>query len=201
MKEKNLLQAIRDRRTYYAIGGGAAAPEKETIELIQQAVLHVPSAFNSQSGRIVVLWGDAHKKLWDITEKTLRAIVPAEHFSTTAAKLASFAAGHGTILYFNDEKVTAGFMQKFPTYSANFPIWAQQANGMLQYAIWMLLEEQGYGVSMQHYNPLIDDQVRKEWKLPESWKLLAEMPFGAPTGEPDKKEYSPLDERLKVFGL
>ena len=30
MKEKSLLQAIQDRRTYYTIGGGAAAPKKES---------------------------------------------------------------------------------------------------------------------------------------------------------------------------
>ena len=41
------------------------------------AVLHTPSAFNSQSARIVVLFGEDHKKLWDITEETLKVIVGA----------------------------------------------------------------------------------------------------------------------------
>ena len=111
MKEKNLLSAIQDRRTYYAIGSDAVLSDAETAKRIEQAVLHVPSAFNSQSGRVVVLFGAAHKKLWNITLETLRAIVPADRFAPTEEKIASFAAGHGSVLYFNDEDVTAGLME------------------------------------------------------------------------------------------
>ena len=199
MKEKNLLSAIQDRRTYYAIGSDAVLSDAETAKRIEQAVLHVPSAFNSQSGRVVVLFGEAHKKLWNITLETLHAIVAADRFAPTEEKIASFAAGHGSVLYFNDEDVTAGLMEQFAAYRDNFPIWAQQANGMLQYAVWMLLEEQGFGVSLQHYNPLIDEQVKRTWGLPASWKLIAEMPFGTPLAAPGEKAFAPLESRMKVF--
>ena len=201
MKEKNLLSAIQDRRTYYAIGSDAVLSDAETAKRIEQAVLHVPSAFNSQSGRVVVLFGEAHKKLWNITLETLRAIVPADRFAPTEEKIASFAAGHGSVLYFNDEDVTAGLMEQFAAYRDNFPVWAQQANGMLQFAVWSALAEAGIGANLQHYNPLIDDVVREAFGIPENWKLVAQMPFGEVTAPAGPREHMPLDEQVQVRGL
>ena len=62
-----------------------------------------------------------------------------------------------------------------------------------------MLEDAGLGASLQHYNPLIDDEVRRTWNLPESWMLIAEMPFGTPTAEPGEKEFGELSERIKIF--
>jgi predicted oxidoreductase (fatty acid repression mutant protein) len=59
--------------------------------------------------------------------------------------------------------------------------------------------EEGLGVSLQHYNPIIDEEVKKQWNIPGSWKLIAQMPFGKPTAAPDEKEIKPLDERVKVY--
>lgn len=52
--------------------------------------------------------------------RTLRERVPAEKFAPTEAKINSFAAGYGTILYFDDEGITETFASNFPTYAANF---------------------------------------------------------------------------------
>jgi len=70
---------------------------------------------------------------------------------------------------------------------------------MHQLAIWTMLEDAGFGASLQHYNPLIDNEVRKRWSLPEEWRLIAQMPFGTPAGEPGEKTFKPLDERIRVF--
>jgi predicted oxidoreductase (fatty acid repression mutant protein) len=70
---------------------------------------------------------------------------------------------------------------------------------MHQFVIWTALEAEGLGASLQHYNPLIDEAVRKQWNLPESWQLIAQMPFGkvlAPAGE---KEFGKIEDRLKIF--
>ena len=48
-------------------------------------VRHVPSAFNSQSTRVVLLLGESHKKLWQIVKDALKRIVPAEAFVKTEA--------------------------------------------------------------------------------------------------------------------
>jgi predicted oxidoreductase (fatty acid repression mutant protein) len=108
-------------------------------------------------------------------------------------------AGHGTVLYFDETAVTARAGGPVPnSYRDNFPVWAQQANGMLQFAVWTALEQEGLGASLQHYNPLIDDEVKKAFSLPDSWQLIAEMPFGAPAGKPGDKAVQPAEERMRV---
>lgn len=196
---QTFLEAVQSRRSVYAISDRSPLPDDEIQKLVEQAVLHVPSAFNCQSGRVVVLFGQAHQTLWTITTETLRKRVPAEKFSSTQAKMDSFSAGHGTVLFFNDESVTQGLMEQFPTYRDTFPIWAHHSAGMLQFTVWTLLEQAGLGASLQHYNPLIDEEVKARWKLPESWKLLAQMPFGQPTAQPGEKTFLPLEERLLRF--
>ena len=62
-----------------------------------------------------------------------------------------------------------------------------------------LLEDAGFGASLQHYNPLIDEAVAKQWHINPNWKLIAEMPFGTSTQEPGEKQFAPLEERILVF--
>lgn len=195
----SLSDAMKKRRSIYAISGESPIPDDRIVELVGQAMLHVPSAFNGQSARVVVLLGKNHKKLWNITKETLRKIIPADKFGPTESKIASFSGGHGTILFFDDTAVTDGLAEKFPTYRENFKIWAEQANGMLQYTIWISLEAEGLGASLQHYNPLIDDEVKAAWDLPQRWRLIAQMPFGKPTAEAGEKTFVPLSERLRVL--
>lgn len=196
---RNLLEAVENRRSIYGIGKEKIVSEEKIQEIVEWAVKHVPSSFNSQSTRVVVLFNDQHNKLWDITREELRKIVPEENFASTNEKIESFRSGYGTILFFEDQKVVQGLQEQFALYKDNFPIWSLQTSGMHQFAIWTALEDAGLGASLQHYNPLIDDQVRKEWKVPEEWKLLAQMPFGNPLGEPYPKEFAPLEDRIKIF--
>ena len=196
---KDYFNAVKDRRTIYTLSGETTVPNEKIVEVIEHAVKHVPSAFNSQSQKVVVLFGENHKKIWNITMETLRKIVPAENFAQTEAKISSFANGYATVLYFDDTAITNGFAEKFASYKDNFPVWAQQANGMLQFAIWTALEAEGLGASVQHYNPLIDEEVKATWSIPQSWKLIAEMPFGKPTASAGDKEFAPMKDRMLVF--
>lgn len=198
--EKSFMEALKHRRTYYGITNQSPISNKQIEELVDFAVTHVPSAFNSQSTRVVLLLGENHRKLWQIVKDTLRKIVPAEAFKATEAKIdGSFACGYGTVLFFEDQTVVKGLQDMFSAYKDNFPVWSSQTSAMHQLAIWTLLEDAGLGASLQHYNPLIDEEVRRTWNLPESWSLIAEMPFGLPVSEPGEKEYKPLADRVKVF--
>ena len=47
-------------------------------EIVRFAIKHVPSAFNSQSTRAVLLLHEHHEELWKIVKRTLRAIVPED---------------------------------------------------------------------------------------------------------------------------
>ena len=198
--ERNLKEALKHRRSYYAIGSKSLISDVEIEEIIDFAALHTPSAFNSQSARFVLLLGEHHKKLWEIVKETLKKVVAAPAFVTTEAKInKSFASGYGTVLFFNDRIVVEGLQKAYPLYYDKFPGWAMQSAGMQQLAVWTMLEDAGFGASLQHYNPLIDEVVAKEWKLPDSWELLAQMPFGVPSEPPAKKEFKPLEDRVKVF--
>lgn len=197
--EKNFYTAVADRRTFYGIGKEAVVSDDRIKEVIEQALKHTPSAFNSQSGKVVLLIGAQHDKLWDITKEALRKIVPTEQFGATEEKINSFRNGYGTVLYFDDNSIVESLQQQFALYKDNFPVWAQQSNGMLQYVIWTSLEAEGFGASLQHYNELIEADVKEHWAIPSNWKLIAQMPFGNPTAGPGAKEYQPLDERFKVF--
>ncbi len=196
---KDLLEAIKQRRSYYAISDKSTLEDDRLVEMIQEVVKHVPSSFHSQSQKVIVLLHEEHKKLWDITREELRKIVPADKFASTNAKMDSFQAGYGTILFFDDTKITHYFEEHFPLYKDNFEPWAQQANGMLQYALWTVLEAEGMGANLQHYNPIIDEEVQKTWNVDKNWKLIAQMPFGVPSAKPEDKPYVPIEQRVKVY--
>ena len=196
---KEFKKMVENRRSYYAIDKKSPVSDQEIREIIEHAVKHVPSAFNSQSARVVLLLGENHDKLWEITRETLRKIVPADSFASTDAKIDGFKNGYGTIMFFEDQTVIEGLQEQFSLYKDVFPVWSLQSSGMLQYTIWVTIEAAGLGASLQHYNPLIDDEVKAAWNLPEKWKLLAQMPFGTPVSEPGDKDFLPLDDRFKVF--
>ncbi len=196
---RNFAEAILNRRTIYNIDSNVTVAPETIISTIEHLTREVPSSFNNQSARVVVLFSKHHDKVWNIVMETLRKLVPPENFPTTEAKVNGFAAGYGTVLYFDDTAVTDEFAEKFPSYSENFPIWANQSNGMLQFAIWTALSDLGLGVNLQHYNPIIDNEVKAVFNIPDSWKLIAQMPFGNPLEQPAAKEKISIDERVKIF--
>lgn len=195
----SVIDIFKQRRTQYALGDQLPLPQSEVEALVREAVREAPSAFNSQSSRVVVLFGAEHKKLWDITKDTLRAIVPADNFAATEAKINSFAAAAGSILFFEDRQVIEKLQQDFPLYADKFPVFSDNAAGMAQFAVWTVLAEKGIGASLQHYHPLIDNQVAKTWGLPESWELSAQMPFGSNEQAFGDKAYMDDAERFRVF--
>ncbi len=195
-----LLDSIKKRRTQYALGKSLPLPKDEVAALIREAVKHTPSSFNSQSSRAVILFGAESDKLWGIVKETLRKVVPADGFAQTAAKIDGFAAGAGTVLFYEDQDVVKSLQEKFALYADNFPVWSEQSGGMAQHSVWSALANAGIGASLQHYNPLIDAEVAKTWNIPAAWKLRAQMPFGSNEAPFPEKTFMDDAERFKVFG-
>ncbi|MFU7515840.1 nitroreductase family protein [Clostridium sp. HCS.1] len=196
---KNFFEAIKERRSIYAIGKDSPISDERIKEIVEEVVKHVPSAFNSQTTRTVILLGESHDKLWNITMEALRKVVPADNFSATEEKINSFKAGYGTVLFFEDFAIVEGLQKQFELYKDNFPVWATQTSGMMQFAVWTAFATEGLGASLQHYTEVIDNEVRKEFNIPNNWKMLAQMPFGnilAPAGE---KAFTPIEDRVKVL--
>lgn len=198
--DKPFKEVVKHRRSYYSITDQSPLSDKEIEEIIDFVVTYMPSAFNSQSTRIVLLLGEHHTKLWNIVKDELRSILPPEVYMNTEAKIdGSFASGYGTVLFFEDESVVKNLQESFPLYQDRFPEWSLQTSAMHQLAVWCMLEEAGFGASLQHYNSLIDEKVRHTWNLPAHWAFIAEMPFGVPLQQPGEKVIQPLEERVKVF--
>lgn len=192
-------EAVSNRRTNYALGKNIEVLPSQIIAAVEKLTKEVPSAFNMQSARVILAAGEKHDKIWQITKDALKKIVPEDKFAGTEKKINSFADAYGTILYFDEINTVKAMQKQYALYADNFPIWAQQANGMLQFAIWTALANMGLGVNLQHYNPLIDDEIKNFFDIPESWKLIAQMPFGQPLAAPDPIEKMPVSSRVKVF--
>ena len=188
---KSLYQ---NRRSVYALGKNLPISEQEALEIIDNAVKYSPSAFNSQTAYAVVLLGENHQKLWDITFGELEKFLPNEEAkAVTKGKIDSFAAAYGTILFFEDHDVVKGLQEQFPSYADNFPIWSEQSTGIASFAVWNALAEAGVGANIQHYNPVIDEKVAAEWDIPANLVLRAQMPFGEKL-----QEAAPIERTSRV---
>ncbi|KAA0693083.1 nitroreductase family protein [Enterococcus faecium] len=191
---------LKNRRSIYHLGRNVSLSNEELTALIKEAIKESPTAFNAQSTRAVILFGDAHEKLWEITEEALRPLTPAEAFPNTQNKLAGFKNGYGTVLFFKDTDVVKGLQEQFELYADNFPDWSEQSNGIATANTWVALVDKGLGANLQHYNPVIDEAVAKEWNIPSNWKLRSQLVFGSPETPAGEKEYMNDADRFRVFG-
>ena len=195
----NFQTLIEKRRSVYSLGTHVKSTQDEITQMIQHCLKNAPSAFNSQSVRIIVLYGESYQAFWHMVEQVLQKIVPTDKFEATKQRIASFTSGIGTVLFFEDETVIEALKKRMPTYANNFSVWAEHGNAMVQYMVWSVLAEQNIGASLQHYNPLIDEAVRDLFHIPPAWKLIAQMPFGTVQQPAKDKTHLPLDERIKIL--
>ncbi|KAB8220964.1 hypothetical protein RU639_001648 [Aspergillus parasiticus] len=198
---KSISDSFKDRRTIYALTNESTISDDRLEELLTDVVLHTPSPFNSQTSRLVVLLKDEHQKLWDIAYEVASSTVPPEVFDKVyKPRIAMFRAGYGTVLFYEDPAPIRPLEEKWPMLTDKFPQWSEHANAMHQYALWTLLEAEGLGCSLQHYNPMFDAHVAEQWKVPADWSLKAQLVFGKPIGGPREKTSEPVNQRLFVHG-
>lgn len=104
------------------------------------------------------------------------------------------------MLFYEDPEPVKALQSAYPIYADKFPQWSEHTSGMHQYVVWTAFEADGLGCNLQHYNPVIDQRVQHEWNVPVEWSLKAQLVFGRKGGEPKKKEFKPIEERLFVHG-
>lgn len=189
----NIVESLRNRRSYYAINKELPVSEDAVIEQIKTLTALVPDAFDMKSSRIVVVMKEQQDLLWDTIYDVFEGKVPRE-------KIDSFKAGAGTILYFYDQEVVRAMQTQFHTYADSFPGYALQASAMLQFTIWTGLRELGIGASLQHYNPIIDETIKGMLQIPATYQLVAQMPFGGIVKEPEKKATEDIEQRVRLVG-
>ncbi|KAJ7618692.1 Nitroreductase-like protein [Roridomyces roridus] len=199
------LAALTVRRSIYAITNKSSVSDAKLESIINHAVTHSPTAFNTQATRAVLVTGAANAKLWDlITESVIKGL-EGESKERNKARMAAFAGGYGSVLFFEDQAVIEAISQKLPKYAKQFPEWSANGAGMLQSAIWTAFSAEGLGANLQHNAAYSDELARdilKAFDLPETWKSTAILPFGDPAvdgGQLKEKTFLPIEERVKVF--
>jgi hypothetical protein len=89
--------AVKNRRTIYQLTKKSPISDDRIKEIVTTAIEDVPSAFNSQSARLVVLLKAEHTKFWDIVTEILKAHVPADKWKPTGDRLEGFQNAYGTV--------------------------------------------------------------------------------------------------------
>ena len=199
--KRTFLEAIEHRRSCYSLSATNPVSESDIISAIDRIILSTPSAYNSQSTRLVVLFGRHHTQLWEIVKNALEECVSPEAFTGVKEKIdSSFAAGCGTVLFYEDMAVIEQLKEKYTTYADKFDEYSEHTSAMHQFAVWTALEDMELGASLQHYNPLIDTAVAHQWNISKEWRLIAQMPFGTPLSVTETKaQHLPLTIRRLVF--
>jgi len=148
--ENKFFDAVKNRRTHYGLSKEKIVSEEKILGIVKEALTHTPSAFNSQSARLVVLFDGQSDRFWEIVKDQLRKIVPEEAFKKTEEKIdGSFKSGYGTILFFEDMSVVEGLQERFPLYKDNFPVWSAHSSGMHQFVIWTALSAEGSSITIR----------------------------------------------------
>lgn len=98
-----LVELVKGRRSYYGLKGESPISDDAIESIVRDSVLHVPSSFNTQTSRVVLLLKQEHQKVWDIAIQAIEGLVAAGHIpkesfeSSTKPKLESFRAAYGTV--------------------------------------------------------------------------------------------------------
>lgn len=197
------IKELQPRRTIYNLTKDIPISDEDVVEIVRAIVDTIPSSFNSQTTRAIVLFGKNHEKLWgDIAYNALKeqlASKPEVFETQTGPKLKAFEAAHGTVVFFEDDSVIKQFEQNFPRYAPNFIHWAGHSSGASQIAIWSALALDNVGANLQHYSPLIDDRVHETWNVPKNWRVTAQLVFGGVGTPAQKPEHLDPKEVVQVF--
>ncbi|MCJ1329700.1 hypothetical protein MMC10_006380 [Thelotrema lepadinum] len=200
------IQGFKFRRSVYTINNTSPVPDSRIEEILQQVVVDAPSAYNSQTGRFVLLLGEKSKTFWEkVTETIKPGILEAKGedvWKFFDKRLGIFRGAYGSILFFEDDAAIKEAQEKHKDSAHLFPEWSDHSTGMAQVILWSALELEGFGASLQHFNGFkpVQDMAIKEYGMPGTAALKAQLVFGAKTApHPDRKPKLPINETVKIF--
>ncbi len=195
----SIIELIQNRRSIYDLGKIFPTGEIDVNALVKECVTWCPSAFNSQTSKAVVLYGENHQKLWNLLKEKMRLVAKGSALIEVLVKIDGFINAHGTILFYENQETIKAMEDHFPIYAHNFQNWSQQSSGMLQFAIWTGLREIGLGANIQHYNELIEEDLYPLFNIDRKYKLISQMPFGDIKELPGEKKLTDIEERFAVL--
>ena len=115
------LDAVKYRHSIYPLAHESPISDDRIQEIVEETLHNVPSSFNSQSTRLVLVLNEAHTKLWDMIREVYRQQLPAEKFEQANQKFGMFQNAYGTVLCYEDTTTVREFQEKFKTYQDRFP--------------------------------------------------------------------------------
>lgn len=196
---QNFLDLINKRRTVYPINGKSKLSQDEIVKYLQEVTRGIPSASNSQTTRLVVVFNDKNKKLWEHILQTQEKVLDAGTFGFMKPVMELAANAVGTVLFFEDRNVVKATLGESP----RAEVYKQHNNAYLQFGVWLALNELDFGASLQHFNigfeQGYDKGIKALLNLPEQYELVAEMPFGSHDGNPEPKEKIADDLKVQVI--
>lgn len=201
MTGSEFTKTLAVRRTIYSLSkDNFPISRQRVVDLTADVIRNTPSAFNSQTTRAIVLFGNEHNRLWGkFVHDAVKQHAKPDQWPTSEAKIRGFENAYGTVLFFEDQETIENFQKQFATYASMFPEWAANSSGAAQINLWNALALDNVGANLQHYAPLIENEVRKQWGVPTKWKLVAQLVFGTKTAPAGDKEILPETKWLKVF--
>jgi predicted oxidoreductase (fatty acid repression mutant protein) len=136
MSSKAFLDLVKARRSYYNILPRSLIEPSAIKNIIDQAVLHTPSTYNTQGGRVVLLLGEAHRQAWSVVREHTMAWLQGneEMIKMHSAKIDGYANGYGTVMFLEDEETIEASYKRSPQFRdlGLFDKWAQDSNAMMQ---------------------------------------------------------------------
>lgn len=97
MSANAFLETLAGRRSIYALKKESPISDARIQEILTEVIKHVPSSFNSQSTRVVLLVKEEHDKLWELHKEVLKPIVPEADWAATEGKMNMFKGAYATV--------------------------------------------------------------------------------------------------------
>lgn len=174
-----LMHLFDARRSTRQLAPGAFPPD--FVADLHAAVQRVPSAFNAQPWRIVLL-RERNAAFWDHIVDTLAARLEGDRRERYLRRAENLRYGGMTLLIFED---AARATPRDGLSAGEARDQAAQSIGMAQFALWLTITAHGLTTSLQHWHALIEDAALAFVRLPsEVFRLVAFMPVGASDEDP-----------------
>ena len=83
----------------------------------------------------MILFGQSHHKFWNTVLEVLKPLSQLKRYLEQNKKFKSFAAGAGTVLFYEDQSVIKSLQEQFELYADNFPIWSEHSTAIAQFSL------------------------------------------------------------------
>lgn len=93
----SLLSTMELRRSYHQLLNESTISDARITELVTHTIKHVPSAFNSQTTRMVVVLKEKHEELWDAVMEIYKVSLPPDKFEQAKGRMVGFRKAYGTV--------------------------------------------------------------------------------------------------------